>query len=122
MESPHTKLLNLQARLTNFFSYFKDDSVLVISEDKASLPFCYALIDDSHPRHILLSVAVDYPTSINVAEIALLSAKVGTTAITHSFYISTLSGKTYLDEEAHDQWELDGIDMEAIVPYSSAIN
>lgn len=117
----HPKLVKLQKHLNNFFTYFKDDNMLVISEDKSVLPFCYAIFDKKAANSILLSVAVDYPTSLNVAEIALKASTIHPTALTHVFYIST-NGTTYVDSDAYRQWDLDTIDMEQIQPVSAAIN
>ena len=120
MENP--KLLKLQTKLKNFFTYFKDDGVLVVSEDKTTLPFLYAIVDKHSPESILLSISVDYPTSINVSEITIKSAQVSKTSLTHPFYISIQSGKTFIDDDAYRQWDLDSIDLNQLEAISEAIN
>jgi hypothetical protein len=120
MLNPHLK--KAQAKLPNFFSYFKSDDVLIISEDKASLPFACLIFEQSIPDLLLLSICVDYPTSMNVAEIALVASKIYPTAITEPFYISPIDGKTYIDDEAYKKWDIDAIDLEKLPAASEQLN
>ena len=96
----HPKLVKIQNKLNNYFSYFKDDDILVISDDKDSLPFCYIIIASDHPKNILVSIAIDYPISTNVAEIIIHCGRIGDVALTHPFYISPGTGTTFFDEAA----------------------
>lgn len=118
----HPKLAKLQKKLTNYFSYFKDHDILVVSEDKESLPFCYLIMTSDYPHTVLVSVAVDYPICNNVAEIVIHCSRAGNTSLTHPFYISPGTGTTFFDEAAFEQWDIDTIDLDKLTPLSQAIN
>jgi len=115
-------LLAIQAALPNYFSYFKEDNALILSEDKASMPFIYIICDDSYPDELLCSVAVDYPNPILVAEIALTASKVMKTTLSEPFYISPIDGQTYFDQEAYDKWDRDTLDLNDLAPITTSIH
>lgn len=110
------KLRAIKKDLKNFFCYFKDDSILAISEDKIQLPFAFLILDPAHPKELLLSLAVDYPTSVNAVSIALTAGKRGQVSLTQPFYISMTNGDTYLGTEALDRWDMESINMELVEP------
>lgn len=116
------KLLKLQKSLNKYFTYFKDENILVISEDKSSLPFLFVIVDPNYPTHLILSVAIDYPASTLVLDIAALCSKLGRIAVSHNFYISPYSGATHLDDDAYRQWDLDTIDLEKLESPSKELN
>ena len=118
MTSSNPLLLKLQKLITHFFTYFKSDDILAISDTKDSPPFAFVIIDDEYKHHILLSLAVDYPYPDKAAEVALWCSKVKATALTDSFYVAK-NGITYVGNDAHKYYELDvDVPLEAIDPIS----
>jgi hypothetical protein len=115
-------LTKIQKKLNKYFTYFKDDNILVISEEKSVLPFAYLIADERYPNAILISLAVDYPQSINVAEIICLTSTIYRITLTEPFYICTSDGKTYFDEEAYTKWELDTIPLDKIEPLNKNVH
>lgn len=113
-------LKKIQKRIPKYFSYFKDDHILAISEDKMQLPFCFLIDDDRYPNKVLLSLAVDYPNSINVANLIVL-AKIPMMLV-QPFYISTTNGTTYIDDDAFHRWELEAINIEQLTPPTMSVN
>lgn len=100
-------LLKVKKKLNNYFCYFKHENILVISEDKAVLPFAYLIHDkETHPHFLLISLAIDYPNTYNVAEITLLSNSVKRVALGEQFFISK-DGTTYLGEDAHKYYSIE---------------
>lgn len=118
----NTHLLKVQKALKNFFTYFKEDNILVISEDKTTAPFAYIINDATHPTALLLSVSIDYPHSNNVAEIALASSSVRKTQLSDCFFISSVDGSTYFEEEAFERWELESLDLSKVEPLSKNLH
>jgi hypothetical protein len=118
----NTRLNKLKKSLPKHFCYFKDSNILVISEDKSILPFCFVIVDPEFPNHFLVSLAVDYPNSIQAAEIIVKASALSNIALTEPFYISVNSGKTYMDDEAYSQWDLDTIDLNSLAPLSPSVN
>ncbi len=86
------------------------------------MPFLYAITVPEHPKHILISVAVDYPTSLNVSEIVISASQVAKVGLTEPFYISPQSGKTHMSQDAYEKWDIDSIDISALEPLSQAMN
>lgn len=119
---PLTLLMKLQTKLTNFFTYFKDENILVVSEDKSQPPFMLLIVEPSHPKHILISIAVDFPNSISAAAVATEVRGMAPTQITKPFYISKTDGYTYIDDEAFDRWELESIDLDQLDPENKHIH
>lgn len=115
-------LRKIQKLLKNYFCYFKHPNILVVSEDKAVLPFAYLIIDENYPGKLLLSVAVDYPTSLNVAEIALISNNILPVMLSDVFYISSTNGNTYFNEDAYNRWDGETIDLNLLTPISNVQN
>lgn len=104
---------------SQFFSYFKDDAILAVSEDKAVLPFAF-LIKESKDI-LLLSFALDSHPSV-VANFTLLSNSVKPVFIAENFYISQ-SGSTYFGEEADKMFAIDNlIDLEGLTAISEVVN
>lgn len=117
----HPKLLKIQALLPNYFSYFKSDNVLTLSEDKTSPPFAYLITNYEYPKEVLLSISVDYPTCINIADLVIKITKVSEIGLSEPFYISN-SGMTHFNDDAYDQWSLDSIDLNSMEPISQQLN
>jgi hypothetical protein len=99
-------LLKLQKSIPHFFSYFKEENVLAISDNKDKLPFAFVINDDEYKFHLLLSIAIDYPNAEKAVELALYTNKIKPAAITESFYISQ-NGTTYTGDEAYKYWSID---------------
>ena len=112
---PHPTLLKIQAKLPNFFTYFRDDNILAISEDNMQLPICFLVLEK---KKVMIFLAVDYPNSIKVAHIVLASSSIVKSYITNTFYISMTNGATYLDDEAYDRWDLESINLNELEPES----
>lgn len=100
------------------FCYFKNNNILVVSEDKATMPFLYVIWDDeNYPKNFMLSLAVDYPKASTVAHVVILLNAFCKVLITEDFYISKL-GSTHWGEDAHalyaydTHFSLDNIDPE----------
>lgn len=114
-------LKKVQKVLYNYYSYFKDDVVLVLSEDKSLLPFAYVLCDVAYPGFILVSFAVDYPFSSKAAQIVLDINKLLPTLIMEDFYIAK-NGTTFWGEEALKMYEIDSVvDLEEIEPVNEEL-
>jgi hypothetical protein len=120
MENKH--LLKIQKLLNNYFSYFKHDNILVISEDKAVLPFAYIIVDPGYKNTFLLSLAVDYPNSINVAQLILSVSKYYNLALSEPFFINPNDGITYFNDDAYKQWDLQSINLDKIEPASQELH
>lgn len=101
----------VRKEIPQYFSYFKDANILVVSESKEVLPFAYIIRDVNTPSHLLLSIAVDYPFSQNVVELALATNKIKPVAISDEFYIAK-SGNTHLGDDALKYYDLDSIDLD----------
>ncbi len=114
----NAKLIKIKKLLKNYFCYFKHPNVLVISEDKSVLPFAYIIVDKSHPASLLLSLAINYPTTINVAEVILVAQTIFPISLADPFYIAASDGKTYLNEDAYDMWGKESVDLSSIMPLS----
>lgn len=99
-------LTQVNKLLNKYFSYYKSANVLVVSEDKAVLPFAYIINDKTHPNHLLLSIAVDYPYSERCVELALLVNSVKPVALTEQFFIAQ-NGTTYLGSDADKYYSLE---------------
>lgn len=109
----------IEKKLKNYFCYFKNDDILVISEDKSVLPFAYIINDYNYPDFLLLSLSIDYPNPIPVADITLIANKVKEVVLSEVFYISPSDGKTYFHDEAYERFELDNLPLEDLEPISS---
>jgi hypothetical protein len=115
----HKDLKKVQKKLKQYFSYFKHDNILVISEDKTVLPFAYLIIDENNYRgYMLLSLAVDYPYSEKAVELALIANLVRPVALSEQFFIAQ-SGTTYIGKDAHKQFQIETeLPLEDIEPLS----
>jgi len=114
--NPH--LLAIQKTCDNLYSYFKDPNVLVFSEDKQSLPFCYVIIDENFPGKIVVSFSINAPSVSLAVNMALEINNLSPVALTEEFYIAS-NGQTYWGEEAAKMYAIDTqIDLEN----SEAIN
>jgi hypothetical protein len=116
------KLKEIQKLLTPYFSYFKDKQILAISEDKASLPFAFLINDKNYPNSLLLSIAVDYPNSITVVDLTLISSSISNILLSEAFYISPSDGKTYFGDNAYSRWDLEMLDLNGITPESKQLH
>lgn len=97
---------------------FKHDNVLSISEEKDELPFSYFLYDSTYPDFILLSIAVDYPNAIRMADVIVKATKVtGKVVLAEPFFISN-DGVTYLGEDAYDAHTAETTGLDDMEPAS----
>lgn len=110
------ELLVIQKRLGKFCSIFQGDNVLAISEHKKALPFMYAICDANYKHKVLISIAVDYPNSINVALIIMNLIEISSLLLIGPFYISSQLGKKYINEEAFERWAIETLELNDIVP------
>lgn len=120
MENKH--LLKIQKLLNNYFSYFKSDKILVVSEDKTEMPFGYLIADENYKNTLLLCLAIDYANPLKVADLALQANKVLPVEVSEGFYINPMNGTTYFDEDAYYQYNLQSLDLNAMEPISDAQN
>lgn len=90
----------------DYFCYFKDNNVLMVSEDKALLPFMSVISDDRFPASLIMSIAVDYPKSSSCCQIVLNLNKFVDIRLTEEFYVAK-NGNTYFGEEAHKFYDYD---------------
>lgn len=118
----HPDLLKLQASIPHFFSYFKSDDILAISETKELLPFVFVINDSDYEHHLLMSLAVDYPHSDKAVEIALWCGKIRSTALTEAFYIAKI-GTTYTGDDAYKYYDIETqLPLEEFEPHSDLLN
>lgn len=82
-----------------YYCYKKEDSILVLAEDKGDIPFLYIIEDDNYPKTLLLSFSIDYPYPSNACLIALELREHYKVLIAEDFYISK-SGYTHWGDEA----------------------
>lgn len=116
-------LKKIQKRLKKFFTYFKHNDILVVSEDKADLPFAYVIMDEEgYPGIALISYAVNFPYPVKVANFALEINGLMPVAIAESFFIAQ-TGNTYWGEEAEKVFEMENlIPLEEIDPLSKDLH
>lgn len=111
MKTENKTLLKIARLLNNnFFTYFIDDTILSISEDKEVSPFAHLIIDDNFKGGVILALAVDYPDAIQAVEVALQARQISPVALGDPFYIAK-DGHTYFEEEAYEKFSLDDIDL-----------
>lgn len=107
--------------LSGFYCYLKDDDILVVSEDKATLPHTFIMTDTVFPNTLLLSFAVDYPNASVAASIALHLTRVTKVALVENFYISKHNGTTFWGDDALKYYSFESqIALEEIEPESQA--
>lgn len=116
------QLLKVQKLLKGYFTYFKHDDILVVSEDKAVLPFAYIINDINYKDTLLISLAVDYPNSLKVADVVLTISKLINVEISEPFFINPSDGVTYFNEDAYEQWDLQSINLDKIDPISQELH
>lgn len=122
MKTENKHLLKIQKLLNNkYFTYFVDDNILSISEDKTLPPFVHFIMDDEYNNIVVAAFAVDFPDAIVSAEVVLLANKVIEVGLGNPFYIAK-NGNTYFDEEAYEMYSLDDIQLEDWDPKSDAIH
>lgn len=116
-------LLKLQKKLKNFFSYFKDDNILAISEDKTTLPFALVIYDEENfPDYFLLSVATDYNNCDVAIEVALWANKIKRSVLSDPFFISQ-TGNTYTGDEALSQYNLEvELPLDKLKPLTNSLH
>lgn len=105
----------------SFFCYFKDDNVLVVSEDKAVLPFAFLIKDSNYPDFLLLSLAVDFPFCEKAVSLALQCNNIRKVTLTEQFYISQ-DGVTYLGDDALKYHQLETVPLEKIETISNTLH
>lgn len=119
----NVSLKKLQKKLKNYFTYFKHNDILIVSNDKSELPFAYLINDDeNHPDEVLISFSVDFCNAASVAQFVLEINENSDVLVTESFYISK-SGMTHWGEEAFKMFTIDNvIDLEGLAAISEVIN
>lgn len=115
-------LKQAQSLLPEFFTFFKNNNILVVSEDKASLPFALLVYENEHPNVLLVSLAIDYPDSVVVAHMILALSQKMNIALSDVFYISPSDGHTHFNEEAYDKWQLSQFDLGKIPALSEEVH
>lgn len=120
----YKKLIKIEKLLSDkFFCYFKSDDILAISEDKATLPFMFIISDAGYKSNLLVSIAVDYPNSINVAEVCLAASTVSDCLLGEPYFISVAQeGKTFFGDEAFEAWDMSTIDLSDLEPENNLLN
>jgi hypothetical protein len=116
-------LRKIQKKLKNYFTYFKHDDILVISEDKADMPFAYIIRDkENYPDCVLMAFALDYCNSAGIAQIVMDISKVETIQIAESFYIAE-TGLTHWGQDAEKRFAMDlHFDLESLEPINETLN
>lgn len=105
MENKYLK--KVQKHLKGYFSYFKHNDILVISEDKSVMPFAYIMSDEvNYPGILLLSLAIDFPFSEKAVDLALKANRVLPVAISDKFFVSQM-GTTYIGDDADKYYEIE---------------
>ena len=82
------------------------------------LPFITFIIQSNIPKNFLISIAVNYPTSISVADIIIEANKIQPVLLSEPYYVSSSDGKTYFNEDAYRQWDLESVPMDDLTPIS----
>lgn len=114
----HKYLKKAKKTLSDYYTYYKHDNILVISEDKAVLPFAYLIVDEHYPENILLSTAVDYPHLNKAIDVALSVNSIKKIALTEQFFIAQ-NGSTYFGNDAYKYHEIESqISLEELEPFS----
>ena len=85
--------------LKDYFVYQPADNILVVSMDKAELPFMKVIWDKSYPKNILLSYGTDFPLSSEAANLALMINNICDVKLMEDFYIAK-NGNMYFGLEA----------------------
>lgn len=115
-------LKKIQRALKNYFTYTKDDGIIVVSLDKSELPFAYIVEDVALPKILLISFAVDFPLCNLAANVVLEVNKIKEVVLAENFYISN-SGDTFWGTEAERLFELDNfVDLESLEAASEELN
>lgn len=115
-------LNKIKLALKDYFTYCKNESIIVVSLDKTELPFAYIIEDSSYPGCLLIAFAVNFPLANTAAEIALKINKIKDVLITEHFYISN-SGSTFWGNEALERFHIDNvIDLETLEAASEELN
>lgn len=115
---PDNSLLK-SIKLPNYFTYFKENNILAISEDKSSLPFAFLIIEDEYKDLILLSISLTADPVLS-ADIALQASLFNEIMLIEAFYVSEVDGMTYFGNEATRQYNLENeIDLMQIESPSS---
>lgn len=86
------------------FTYFKDENLLAVSEDKTTAP--YAFIISEKPGHLYLSFRIDYPFITNCVQMALDIAKLSKVTQAEGFFISKL-GQIHFGDDAMKYYEFE---------------
>lgn len=116
-------LKRIAKTLKSYYFYFKHENILVVSEDKATLPFAFLISDEiRHPGKILLSLAVNYPFSEKAVALALGANAVKPIMIADNFFIGQ-NGTTYIGEDASKYFELETyLPIDEIIPDSKNVH
>jgi hypothetical protein len=115
-------LRKVKKAFPNYFIYFKEDNVLVLSQDKTLLPFAYIIVDEAFPHHLLISFNIEFPLATEAAEIVLKVNDIQRVKMVEEFFISS-NGSTMWGDQARDHFDLESSDiLEQIEPISDLPN
>jgi hypothetical protein len=119
----HKHLVKAQKYLKHYFTYFKDDNILVVAEDKNSLPFAYVIIEDqNYPNIFLLSLDVSYLQMVKAINFTLLLNKIKEVKLVDGFFIAQ-TGITYIGDDAEKYRQLEfEIPLQEIDPESDTLH
>lgn len=115
MENSYLK--KLQKSLPYFFTYFKADNILMVSDSNLEAPFAF-VVSGSKDEPLLLSVSVDYPRNDHIVEVAITCAQIKNTVPAESFYFSK-TGATHVGDDAFKYHHMDvELPIELLEPVS----
>lgn len=112
------RLAKIESALKDYFCYYKSDDILVVSEDKSTLPFAFFIQEISVPNTVVMALAVDYSDCFAVSQVSILAATATSVVLGEVFYISPKNGETHFGEEALNQFDLENFDITDVVPIS----
>ena len=90
----------------DYFLYSPTDNIIVVSVDKAVLPFMKIIWDENYPKNLLLSFATDYINSSEAANLALMINKITNVKLMEDYYIAK-NGNMYFGHEASKYYAYD---------------
>lgn len=110
-------LKQVKKEITLFYSEFKSDNILSISEDKNLTPFIHVLSDENHVGCLVVSIAVDYPICEKAVDLVLLLNSIAPVIRAESFFVNN-KGEMSWGNDAYIQYELENIELQDLEPVS----